>query len=360
MKSCDGFWPPEALSYFTTVMSILFCIFAVAGNGLVGVLIILDPMKALRTPANYFILNLALSDMMVACITLPLSSYWHYKESTRLGLASHSTVLHLAFFISITACCLSHIALSIDRYFAVRSPMAYRNNISMTRSYASSVLIWVISGLTPLLYFKLGYLTYLMVFANGALLLTLLVLSAVCFAVHKSLHSHEKELVENEKRSQTERRVSVFLELRQKKVTRVLLVVILFFVICTSPAVVFIYVINFCKTCPCLSVHVMRDLQLLFVLSTSAINPFICTLRLPTFYMSLKRLFKCFGDCLPSSNEKLSARESKEPPDTGPSPIAPRQRRAGVCAVIYSNGLQAETVSIRSSNSASVIEFTGI
>lgn len=360
MKSCDAFWPPKALSYFTTIMSMLFCVFALTGNGLVGILIAFDPIKALRTPANYFILNLALSDMIVACVTLPLSSYCHFKESLRVGLASHNNILHLAFFISITACCLSHIALSIDRYIAVRSPMAYRNSINMTRSYATSVLIWVISGLAPLLYFELGYITYLMVFANGALLLTMLVLMAVCVGVHRALQSHEKELVENEKKSQTERRVSVFLELRQKKVTRVLLVVIILFVICTAPAVVFIYILNFCENCPCLAIHVMRDLQLLFVLSTSAINPFICTLRLPTFRMSVKRLFKGLGDCLSLSADKSSAKESTELAENGPSPSVTRQRRTGVCAAIYSNGLHAETVSVRSSNSASVLDFTSI
>ena len=358
--SCISYWPPEPLSYFTMIASIVFCVFAVTGNGLVGVLLVVDPMKALRTPANYFIINLALSDMMVACVTLPLSSYAHYSESVRRSMANHSTILHLSFFITITACCLSHIALSIDRYIAVKSPMAYRNNINMARSYASSVFIWVISGLAPLLYFKFGYLTYLMIFANGTLLLTLLVLTAVLLGVHKALRSHDKELVENEKKSQTERRVSVFLELRQKKVTRVLLVVIILFVICTTPAVVFIYIINFCKNCPCLAMHTMRDLQLLFVLSTSAINPFICTLRLPTFRMSVKRLFGRLANCLPFCADKSSPKESAEPTETGASPSATRQRRTGVCAVIYSNELHVRNTSARSSNATSVLEFTGI
>ena len=348
MDACSSFWPPDALGYFTTVMSILFCVFAVAGNGLVGILLALDPIKALRTPANYFIINLAFSDMTIACVTLPLTAYWHYVETARVSLASHNKALHLAFFISTTACCLSHVALSIDRYIAVRSPMAYRNSINMTRSYVITVLIWVISGLVPLMYFKLGYVTYLMVFANGALLLTLLVLTAVCVGVHRALQSHEKELVENEKKSQTERRVSVFLELRQKKVTRVFLVVIVVFVICTAPAVIFIYIINFCETCPCLAIHVMRDLQLLFVLSTSAINPFICTLRLPTFRMSLKRLSERFCGGLPICTDRSSGANSTELVEGVASPSVARQRRAGVC-VIYSNGLHPETASGRSS-----------
>lgn len=358
MNACNSFWPPQSLGYFTFTSSIVFCIFAVTGNGLVGILIATDPLKALRTPANFFIVNLALSDMIVASVTMPLTSYLHYVETMQERLASHNRILHLAFFISATACCLSHIVLSIDRYIAVRSPMAYRNNINMLRSYCISFFIWVTSGLVPLMYFKLGYVTYLMVFANGALLLTLVVLTAVCIGVHRALQEHEKELIENEKRSQTERRVSVFLELRQKKVTRVFLVVIVVFVVCTAPAVLFIYLIYFCDSCPCLAIHVMRDLQLLFVLSTSAINPFICTLRLPTFRLSLKKLVlrscSCFLVCI----GKCSGKGSAEATESGPSPGISRLRRTGVCAVVTSNGLHVEPLRLRSSNSSSALDFT--
>lgn len=357
MKVCQNFWPPESLGYFTTVMSIIFCMFALMGNGLVGILIIIDPLKALQTPANYFIVNLAASDMIVACVTLPLSSYWHYLETMHVRLASHNKVLHLAFFIPATACCLSHVALSLDRYFAVRSSMSYRNN-KLMRSCAISILIWLVSGVTPLLYFKLGYVTYLMVFANGALLLTLLVLTAVCIAVNRVLQESEKELVENEKKSQTERRVSVFLELRQKKVTRVFLIVIIVFVICTAPAVVLIYIIYFCEACPCHVIHVIRDVQLLFVMSTSAINPFICTLRLPTFRMSLKKLFTRLCRRLFICADKQSPTGSIEPTDYGQSPVVLRQRNTYVPAVVNSQGLNVEPQWTRSSNASPVFELT--
>lgn len=335
---CDKLWPPVALTYFTTATSILFCFFSLVGNGLVGLLVFIDPMKTLRTPVNYFILNLAFSDMVVACVTLPISSYLHYQEIMQNSLATNSMILHLAFFISITACCLSLIALTVDRYIAVKFPMLYRNNINMTRSYLISFMIWVISGLAPLMYIKLGYVTYLMVFANGALLLTLVVLMMLYVAVHRALNSHEKELVQDKNGTQSKRRVSICLEQRQKRVTRVFLVVIIVFVMCTAPAVFFIYTIQFCKSCPCLVIHVMRDLQLLFVLSTSAMNPFICTLRLPTFRASLNRLFsRIFLFVLPSRDGSSERDPSEpEPSDFDRSPRV-RSRSGLTCAVIYSD-----------------------
>ena len=358
---CDHDWPPEAVGYFTATASLIFCFFAFIGNGLVGVLVLIDPMKTLRTPVNYFILNLAFSDMVVGCVTLPMSMYFHFVEARHLKSASNSVFLHLAFFISTTACCLSHIALSVDRYIAVRVPMTYRHNISLTRSYFVSITIWIVSGLVPLMYFKLGYVTYLIVFANGALLLTLIVLTAIYVAVQRSLYVHEKELVADRGSAPSERRVSVSLELRQKRVTRVFLTVIMVFVVCTTPAVVFIYLIYFCTSCPCLSVHVLRDLQLLFVLSTSAMNPFICTLRLPTFRMSLCKLASRVSHFW---RFLTGPRQGTDSADTSDGELAPpqyaRARQNGItCAVIYTGDTRLSVVGEKrpSSNSTSVLEL---
>ena len=285
---CSDVWPPLALGYFTFIASVLTAICAFTGNGLVGILVLIDPLKTLRTPVNYFLLNLAFSDMVVACVTLPMSAYMHYQEIVGVKPASNVSVLHLAFFISITACCLNLLALTVDRYIAVSSPMLSRNKLGVNRSIILSISIWSVSGLVSLAYLKFGYINYLMIFANGLLLVTLVILTVLYVAVHRALAGHEKELSGG--MSHSRRRVSISLELRQKKVTRVFLIVIVLFFICTVPAEVSIYVIKFCSVCSCTLIHVLRDLQLLFVLSTSAMNPFLCTLRLPTFKLSLYRL----------------------------------------------------------------------
>ncbi len=308
---CNNFLPLAAVGYFTLTMSVVCSVFGFVGNGIVGILVILNPTNSLRTPANYFLLNLALSDMIVACITLPISAFYHVKEIGVSVQASNNVVLHTAFFISVTACCLNIIALSVDRYIAVRWSMWYRNKVRLARSLGISMSIWAVSGLLSMAYIKLGYVTYLLVFANGILILTLIVLTALYMAVSRALTNHDKELVAHG-RSQSTRRVSISLELRQKKVTRVFLVVIILFLACTAPAEIFIYIINFCSKCPCTLIHTLQDLQPLFVMSTGAINPFVCTLRLPAFRSSLCQILHRIGACLrfskhPHPNKEASS-----------------------------------------------------
>eukprot|EP00794_Sanderia_malayensis_P007690 gene7690-8527_t len=326
---CNSTLPPVGLTYFSFIASIAFSLFAFVGNGTIAILVLVDPMKSLRTPANYFILNLAFSDMIVACITLPMSAWAHYVEITGLEPATVNVPLHVAFFVSVTACCLSVIALTVDRYVAIRWPIAYRRKFRLRRSAWVSISIWTIAGALSLAYFLLGYITYLMVFANGILLLTLMVLTALYIAVHRALSGHEKELVSNH--SQSRRRISISLEHRQKKVTRVFLVVIIVFLLCTTPAEISIYIINFCSKCSCTTIHVLRDLQLMFVLSTSAMNPFISTLRLPTFHNSLRKITSQLLSRLPFFRDHPLDNSSEER-SRSPSPYFAKYN--GACATI--------------------------
>ena len=63
MSSID--WAPKELSVFTIATTLLICLVALIGNLLIIILVVRDPLKKLRTPFNYFIANLAISDLFV-------------------------------------------------------------------------------------------------------------------------------------------------------------------------------------------------------------------------------------------------------------------------------------------------------
>ena len=72
--------PPNYLSFFTASSSILITIVASVGNSLVVIAVIWNPYKDLRTPFNYFVVNLSIADLVVGLILGPLSTISHVLE----------------------------------------------------------------------------------------------------------------------------------------------------------------------------------------------------------------------------------------------------------------------------------------
>ena len=61
---CSNVSAPVALSYNTLAISVLLCLVTIPGNLLVLLAVSIDPYKELKCPFNYFILNLAIADLI--------------------------------------------------------------------------------------------------------------------------------------------------------------------------------------------------------------------------------------------------------------------------------------------------------
>ena len=118
-------WAPAALSYFTASISLVLVLFIIIENSLIILAVFKDPLKKIRTPFSYFLVNLAASDLLVGSVTMPVSFVIHLQEPTG-SLDSHFIrTLHLSYFISATASVLSLGALCLDRYVAITWPIKY-------------------------------------------------------------------------------------------------------------------------------------------------------------------------------------------------------------------------------------------
>nr|BAI44327.1 serotonin receptor 7 [Dugesia japonica] len=139
------------------ILGIVFCILilgTVIGNGLVILSVVLA--KRLQTPNNILIVNLAISDMLVALLVLPLATiyqlkgYWMFNE------------IVCDFFIVCdvllcTASILNLCAISIDRYLVITKPFQYitkRNNKLMVTMVGISWLASALISIPPLFGWK--------------------------------------------------------------------------------------------------------------------------------------------------------------------------------------------------------------
>ena len=80
ITDCSNVYPPNYLSRLSAVFAAVFCLVITVANLLVIYVLVRDPLKKLRSPFNYFVVNLAVADSVVGAITMPIGVYLHSWE----------------------------------------------------------------------------------------------------------------------------------------------------------------------------------------------------------------------------------------------------------------------------------------
>lgn len=179
-------------------------IVTVAGNLLVCVTISTD--RKLRTATNYFLLSLAVTDLLLGCSVLPVSAFATLRGDRAwiLGGAAFCNVYVSTDVTLCTASILILFAISLDRYFAVCQPFRYHDTVSVRLVWKLNVGVWIFSavvGFVPIhaglntidgsvqnwaqpdrCEFKLN-IVYVLLIAGGTYFLPLAVMCTVYFKI---------------------------------------------------------------------------------------------------------------------------------------------------------------------------------
>ena len=143
MSSCFN---PTAIRIGETFALCLLLVVSLAGNILIG--IIVNKEKALRTPINILIVNMAISDLLFSIIRFP-------EHFVRLNTASHwllsgpfgQALCRLTYFVtdvSIIVSVQSLVLIAVDRFVAVVFPLR-PSLISSKRCRLFILVIWVVA-----------------------------------------------------------------------------------------------------------------------------------------------------------------------------------------------------------------------
>ena len=233
-------------------------------------------------------------------IVEPLSVITHVREALRLDIVVYQKAEHVSYFLSCSVSVLTLAALALDRFFAVALPVWYRNSVTQKRVGVTVLLIWIFCiGLTAV-YFEIGFVPFLFVFANVAVVGTMLILLFSYLLTLRRAKMTRKifalplaggESTRVEDNTANRKRLK-----REEKITKAFLIMLLFMIIFYLPSCVMMYMINLCKTCSCVLIHWLRDIQFLFIWANSGVNPAVYALRLPRFrraFLSLIRPNTC-------------------------------------------------------------------
>ncbi|KAK8388201.1 hypothetical protein O3P69_020232 [Scylla paramamosain] len=140
--NCTSEDPYDTERNYWTLLLLLFPVFTVFGNILV--LMSVYKERSLQTVTNYFIVSLAVADLLLASFVMPFAVY--YLLCGYWGLGPFVCDVYVAMdVVCSTSSIFNLVAISIDRYIAVTQPIAYSQSKNNRRIVFTIAIIWVVS-----------------------------------------------------------------------------------------------------------------------------------------------------------------------------------------------------------------------
>lgn len=164
----------------TSVLLVFLIILTIAGN--IMVLLTFCMCKELRTITNYFLVSLAIADLLTACLAMPIflmlritnngfdfTGGWIFKHLfTGVDIISGTS--------SIWNLCL----ISVDRFLAINMPLRHLVILTPRRAQVVIVVVWGFSlALSSLMYIQWKFKAYPIVMLSFILPLVLIIFSYV-------------------------------------------------------------------------------------------------------------------------------------------------------------------------------------
>ncbi|XP_077992849.1 histamine H2 receptor-like [Glandiceps talaboti] len=134
-----------AITLATILGNILVCLAAVVN-------------RKLRTVTNFFVVSLAVADLLVGLLVLPFSATYEIKREWPFGVILCNIWISMDVLLC-TVSILNLFAISLDRYIAITRPMRYPLIMTTGRASVTLVLIWSISFLVSFLPIHMGWNT---------------------------------------------------------------------------------------------------------------------------------------------------------------------------------------------------------
>ncbi|XP_014357553.2 dopamine D2-like receptor [Papilio machaon] len=128
---------------FWALLLLIFPFFTLFGNVLVILSVVRE--RTLQTVTNYFIVSLAVADLLVAVVVMPFGVY--YLVNGSWGLPAFVCDVYIAMDVtSSTSSIFNLVAISVDRYIAVTQPIKYAKHKNNRRVWLTILLVWLVSA----------------------------------------------------------------------------------------------------------------------------------------------------------------------------------------------------------------------
>ena len=191
LESDEESSPFETSVIIISILNALLIPICIAGNVLVLAAVWRNP--SLRTPSTILLCSLAVSDLFVGFLVLPVNiaiPVIPFSRSSPYSRLSQATI-----FLNIQLCCVSldtMTAISVDRYLALRYHMRYPNLMTSKRAMYVAATFWC----------KNVILSLLSIWKKNTILLVAVVFVALCLfissitynAIYRIVRHHQHQI----------------------------------------------------------------------------------------------------------------------------------------------------------------------
>ncbi|XP_047135943.1 dopamine receptor 2 [Hydra vulgaris] len=271
----------STLEIFNVIILISIDVCALTGNCMIILAFIIGP-KSLKTLTNYFVVNLAVADLMVAILPLP---FWiayqiDYNIINRNAVYFFITTDVLFGITSI----LSLTAISLERMFAVKFPTRHFN-LSSALVFIVIAFTWFIGIVFSVAQFFISfqnvrwYIAFLLVFAYIFPLFIIVVSYCIIYCAIRMMRDNSNQDGKTK---------------QELRVAKIISIIIGLFFICWSPFFILNTVHLFCKEVYCRKLPIwLINITKMLHYSHSMMNFFVYGYRSPDFRHIFRAFLKC-------------------------------------------------------------------
>nr|XP_020456234.1 adenosine receptor A2b isoform X2 [Monopterus albus] len=143
------------MSTYYIVIEVAIAVLSISGNILVCWAVAIN--TTLKNATNYFLVSLAVADILVGCLAIPFA----ITISTGIYLDFYGCLFLACFVLVLTQSSIfSLLAIAIDRYLAVKIPLRYKELMTGKTAREIIAILWILSfviGLIPFFGWNLKY-----------------------------------------------------------------------------------------------------------------------------------------------------------------------------------------------------------
>ncbi|XP_053173923.1 adenosine receptor A1b [Scomber japonicus] len=320
-------------------MEVVIAVASVIGNVMVVWAVKIN--KSLRDTTFCFIVSLALADIAVGALVIPLAI------TISIGLKTHfySCLLVACTVLVLTqSSILALLAIAIDRYLRVKIPTRYKRVVTPQRAGIAVVICWMVAfivGLTPMLgwnnlrrqqdglnssdliitctfenVISMDYMVYFNFFGwvLPPLLLMLVIYTEIFYMIHKHLNSKKFTTSHTDPNKYYDKELNL---------AKSLALVLFLFAISWLPLHIINCITLFCPKCE--KPIVLLYIAILLTHGNSAVNPIIYAFRIKKFRTAFQKIFQQYFCCKDTPALEIQPSDRKEMPNPQPQQEMPPQ-----------------------------------
>ena len=311
-SGCSSPFNPAAAKIGKTFACCLILVVSLLGNSFIG--IIVYKTHTLRKPINFFIVNMAMSDLLCSISLFPRELTYLHTDSLPINSPLGQALCKLHFFlvlVSLAASVESLVLIAVDRFGAVVFP--HRSPLISSKICPFFILAtWIIAMAVASPYLlaskivenpgglqceeqwneafgesfsvKNYFLAIFVVFFYIPIVMLTILYSIIVIKLKSQKIPGEQSANAEQQRAK-----------RNRNVFKMAIAIVLGFVLCSVPYSICDLLFNFERgSLPC-GFFVYETITYFMAVSNCAINPCICFIFSSNYRNALKRLLRCFS-----------------------------------------------------------------